>query len=1083
MKKKECSISVFLMFLIVTLPLASAEFITVKIYNYNSIEGYASKDDLYTIEAVAKITGDANITKNQVKIAGSQFDVCNLLNEAQGTFRCYFNSYTNVLGAGVHTFDVKLYDDANNAVDSRSAVLIVDDASPELTFFEISQKSINENATIRFTAKDSACSASGCSGKCSGISEIKLFANEFEVSYANISSSRCENSGTAYLNLSSYNGRVEACGQAVDSIGKPSQKKCANISIDTQGPSFEWSGVSGSEGANLDYAKGPTKTVISFNVSDDSGVKRDSVQVDVKDLIKSEREARRSAECEVVFFNHSICRVSQEIDFTEERSGSITVGAEDLLGNSATASFPFTIGYDNESPKIEFLGTDAPNQSYAKAVGNTFIAKIKKTKSQISNKNAVLDVSSFGREQRIPADECVYATEWMCIWKDISVSESRDGPAVALLNLRDNAGNSAVGKTSLRMTIDKEIPKILNYSPVAEGLTAPDCPVPGETPQYNFIVQDSSPAFIYVDATNISDNAELIKAGCPAVELEGRASNIWNCTIGIDKLKSGPITANINFTISDSAGNERIAIKKIEVCAGDSNKIPNFLRLQVKKISPEKIDRKIASKTPVPVFIAVDLIGSANVVNTEIESCGKEDAEKKSKDKDATKKESKNIVDSAETPYLLNARSKNPVIALKIAKDDYKGVEIAEIVCKLKITVRKGGTVYLKPEVETVTAKISFYNLPIGYIDDNIQAKIDREKSEIKSLESQIKSRQESKDAFKETCKMLKLYAQISNTIHQIGNTLRSLGCVISLLPFTKAVGESIANAGKKMVEVFENTIGETKLGGVINPLKLICAMYSGKYCDPDAVADVAYSAFGAGLEQKLDAGYAQIDKSYNKPSKAEAVVIGTDWTKSPAKGKDEKDKNSETGVPPEREAPQYSGTSIIENPPTKWEWDPYKSIHYARACNFVPAEIYNYKKLKQIKCMYVNCLEQRSNAGLSTYVCDSAKEQRICLYYDSAQYRMSGLNLGNHLVKVVEAFIKKLFTNFVNKLICNKLESFKPVEGKGACEGVADSWCGLYNSMQRLLHIGDLFSGFKGFGDKDSEVSLGGPDYCAGIS
>ncbi|MBS3097927.1 hypothetical protein J4209_03995, partial [Candidatus Woesearchaeota archaeon] len=84
------------------------------------------------------------------------------------------------------------------------------------------------------------------------------------------------------------------------------------------------------------------------------------------------------------------------------------------------------------------------------------------------------------------------------------------------------------------------------------------------------------------------------------------------------------------------------------------------------------------------------------------------------------------------------------------------------------------------------------------------------------------------------------------------------------------------------------------------------------------------------------------------------AVVVDTPKITGAAKGW-----TSEVGSTLNEWGEAGQGNTRINNEidSSQWLYNPYKSIHYAKACLCVPGMIYNYKKLRQIKCMEIKCI------------------------------------------------------------------------------------------------------------------------------
>ncbi|MGV8171223.1 MAG: hypothetical protein ACP5OA_00845 [Candidatus Woesearchaeota archaeon] len=74
-----------------------------------------------------------------------------------------------------------------------------------------------------------------------------------------------------------------------------------------------------------------------------------------------------------------------------------------------------------------------------------------------------------------------------------------------------------------------------------------------------------------------------------------------------------------------------------------------------------------------------------------------------------------------------------------------------------------------------------------------------------------------------------------------------------------------------------------------------------------------------------------------------------------------------------------------------QWRVDPYRSVHFDDLC--LPAQLYNFKKDKQISCMYLRCLQDQSSVAVPKAMCDGNYKVNKCLYLDSAEYVLSGGN------------------------------------------------------------------------------------------
>ena len=71
------------------------------------------------------------------------------------------------------------------------------------------------------------------------------------------------------------------------------------------------------------------------------------------------------------------------------------------------------------------------------------------------------------------------------------------------------------------------------------------------------------------------------------------------------------------------------------------------------------------------------------------------------------------------------------------------------------------------------------------------------------------------------------------------------------------------------------------------------------------------------------------------------------------------------------------------------WMIDPYKSEAYDDMC--FPATLFNLEKKKELKCLYIKCLQQAKKGAFSKELCSQVYDYRNCLYIESAQVRLTG--------------------------------------------------------------------------------------------
>lgn len=81
------------------------------------------------------------------------------------------------------------------------------------------------------------------------------------------------------------------------------------------------------------------------------------------------------------------------------------------------------------------------------------------------------------------------------------------------------------------------------------------------------------------------------------------------------------------------------------------------------------------------------------------------------------------------------------------------------------------------------------------------------------------------------------------------------------------------------------------------------------------------------------------------------------------------------------------------------WIVNPYRSTKYDAMC--FPAQLYNKRKEKQLKCMQLDCVRDMANAGLPTTTCDEQHATLSCLYLEGAESRRHGNIMGKFFKQV----------------------------------------------------------------------------------
>lgn len=458
-------------------------------------------------------------------------------------------------------------------------------------------------------------------------------------------------------------------------------------------------------------------------------------------------------------------------------------------------------------------------------------------------------------------------------------------------------------------------------------------------------------------------------------------------------------------------------------------------RLANVKASPEKIDRRTATITQVPVQLQTVLLLNNPRDTAEIISA-------------KAVCESEDLTDY----FVIRETTTTPIIITKLMPDLEK--DSTEINCELQLTILQNNqTINEKKQIHQT---IELYSNPLGEIDENIESKINSINEDIHDFEKQIMQINRINRVLGQIAVYAETSAKLDATVTTVIGLIWPIAVVLEEIPtpYTKAAG--------KFLWVF---VGKALHAGHTGVLTLT---WNPGYA-PTGLS-TSLSTFTKTLTQIQSCQLCDYQNSYTSLIEKSA-------------GKKIFTLDDKSGKPTTLE--QF----------TIYEWAPYKSIHVAQACLCPPAISYNLEKEKQIKCIYRNCIEQNAEYGFPLTECEKTLKQQQCLYVDGAAWKVSGGNaLAQIFSEITNAVLKQLpviTTGIGWQVMCdyntgvlskkgNALKSSAYPEKFGDPRIVSD-WavplCAVTAGLQ-MLEETDYFSGNKYKWDQYTG-KIDGADYC----
>ena len=706
-------IATFMISLVITIPVYSASVFAdldeINAKGSDGVDNYVKENDYVEFEATASISGDTEITPEQVWMGSkSEFDSCSI--GATG-YDCKLKYPTNGtldwnLKAVPYTINLK--DDDGNVVDTKSANLYVDNLPPEVTSFNIGPNlSGAGDFKLEYSIEDKACGDSSCSGKCSGINKLELYDNESYKKDIAIDTSDCTFTNESLQESSVFgDGEHTIYAKAYDMLGQISDIVSAKLTVDNTLPvvdssSFKITGVNGLE---LDYAStNPVPVTVNIEITEDN-LDNGNVIGNFTDINSNYHDLK--ATCGQTTDSITGCTWQIDLSVSDETAKEFVIEAKDSMGNTASAKMSKSFSVDSTGPVVTSIQTNKvkDNKSYAKLTGNNLTATFTETESGLDFDKVILYVDGVG----VKATNCTEG--WTCYWDGVDITSGGIVEASIKEDTTDLLGNKVDELFTVDVIVDTDKPKLLNLSVGSIGGSEEELlnyTKTGDKLQIVAILEDESVETAYVDLSSIIQDGNNIEADeCTNTDGDNWMC-VWQETPEIDI--SGYIENYIYFYFEDTAGNVEQQQEAITVYGLINEDIVNYWEHEL-ECSPELIDRQTTPLINQKVFCHVKLnpLSGQIVTPLSVELSGCEGDTSALKEFDSFNDATGN---------------KDSYIKLVLNKNTFNVDEI-NLECSLSIMSLVGDEITQVPEKENVSIKLEFYNMPLGELSEDVEKKI-----------------------------------------------------------------------------------------------------------------------------------------------------------------------------------------------------------------------------------------------------------------------------------------------------------------------------------------------------------------------
>ena len=606
---------------------------SLEAYGSDKIVGIRRKTDQTTINA--RVEPDANqIEAKQLWLGTiSQFTSCEGTPESDYLCTITYPSSPNTLDSRGYSFDVNYYSDdylslvdipqVDRAMDRKAAKILIDDRPPYITSFSASPETVGiGDITFTYIITDNSCASSACTGYCSGIKDIKVYKDSVNestnssslIDTESINSSSCVYSGSFTKSSSEFSeGQNTIYAVASDMFDQQSPQDSVVITVNSAGPQIinDSFALLDSSGEDIGYLTPNSQdismqVVIMDNDLDPAGV--------IADFNSINGQGNKSAVC-TKEGNYYYCTwPSFRLSINQSGTVSAEIYAKDLLGNSISSMVSKQVLYDGTGPVVSSITTDTDPFLVS---GANLTVTLQEDGAGLSKGNIYLDLTPLGLSI-VKADSCNEG--WTCKFTNLDPSVSGKRYIALAPNSMDDVGNLVTGSVTKLVNVDKTPPSIITFdttyvagaNPLVDGM-----PTAGASIEISATVEEDGTLSAVADFSNLIEGASSIEGSCSS----GNTS-MWTCTWSSPPIdRSGPYTADIIMTLSDSLGNKVIVRSPVKVIGISNDPNPNFWSSAV-SCSPSLVDREVTPYIDMKIYCVVHLSSNnAKILAMQMSSC------------------------------------------------------------------------------------------------------------------------------------------------------------------------------------------------------------------------------------------------------------------------------------------------------------------------------------------------------------------------------------------------------------------------------------------------------------------------------